>query len=47
MNKEETLAWFKGKKEGLRLAKEEIRMCRNHVEEWMKIINEEIKEREG
>ena len=44
MNKEETLKWFKGKKEGLKIARGEIKILKDRIEEEIRIINMEIKE---
>lgn len=44
MNKQKTLQFLKGQREGLRYAREQIRQLRNEIEEYRRIINREIKE---
>lgn len=45
MNNNETLIFLKGKKEGLRQARERIKIVRNEIEEMIKLTIEDIKER--
>ncbi len=44
MNKLETIAYLKGKKEGLRLLREELKIFRRRIEVDIRFAKDELKE---